>query len=163
MVVVFQCGVVLLFFIYLLLWLIFFSSISIEIAVAGVIISTIIYVFACRHMRYKPASDRKLFRNLLLGLRYMAVLIFEIAKANVIMFRIVFSRKIEIEPKLKYFRTSLKANSARVVLANSITLTPGTITVALNDDMLCVHCLNAEMAAGIEDSVFVRKLSEFEK
>ena len=154
--------VMLLFFIYLSLWLVFFSKISVEITVAGVIVSFIMYMFTCRFMLYEPIADRKLLSNLLLGLRYAAVLIYEIAKANFIMFKIVFSRKIEIEPKLKYFKTNLKTNAARVVLANSITLTPGTITVALNDNMLCVHCLNAEMAEGIEDSVFVRQLSKFE-
>ena len=154
----------LLFTICLLLWLIFSLRISVEIAVAGAVISVAAYQFARRHLRYKKVViNRKLLRNLRHGLRYAAILIFEIAKANFIMFKLVFSREIEINPQLKYFRTNLRANSARVVLANSITLTPGTITVALNDDLFCVHCLNAEMAEGIEDSVFVRQLQRFEE
>jgi multicomponent Na+:H+ antiporter subunit E len=135
---------------------------SIEIAVTGVIISIAVYRFACVHMRYKPATDRKLLRNMLRGIRYAFILIWETSKANVAVFRIVFSRTIEIEPRLIYFRTNLRTNVARVALANSITLTPGTITVALNDGLFCVHCLSGKMAEGLEDSVFIRELQKFE-
>ena len=150
------------YFIYLSLWLIFSMRLSAEIAVMGVIVSIAVYWFACSHMRYKPATDRKLLRNLLRGIRYALILVGETAKANAAVFRIVFSRTIEIEPRLVFFRTKLKTNVARVALANSITLTPGTITVALNDDLFCVHCLSGKMAEGIEDSIFVRELQKFE-
>jgi len=152
-----------LFFVFLLMWLVLSLKVSAEIVASGIIISFAVYRFACRHLRHKPAMDHKLLRNLWHGLCYAAILVFEIAKANFMMFRIVFSRKIEIKPQLKFFKTTLKTGSARVVLANSITLTPGTITVALNDDVFCVHCLNDEMAEGIEDSVFVRQLRRFEE
>ena len=51
---------------------------------------------------------------------------------------------------------------AKVVLANSITLTPGTITVSVENDSFCVHCLDRELAEGMEDSVFVELLLEME-
>ena len=135
---------------------------STEIAVMGVIISIAVYWFACSHMRYKPATDLKLLRNMLLGIRYAFILVWETSKANAAVFRIVFGRTIEIEPRLIYFRTKLRTNVAQVALANSMTLTPGTITVALNDGLFCVHCLSGKMAEGIEDSVFVRELLKFE-
>ena len=49
-----------------------------------------------------------------------------------------------INPRIVHFRTRLKSDTARVILANSITLTPGTITVDLDDDHLIVHWLNAK-------------------
>ena len=48
------------------------------------------------------------------------------------------------------------------MLANSITLTPGTITVSVEGDKFLVHCLDKELAAGLEDSVFVELLEEME-
>jgi multicomponent Na+:H+ antiporter subunit E len=42
-------------------------------------------------------------------------------------------------PRVVHFRTRLKTDLARMVLANSITFTPGTITLDLNDDHLTVH------------------------
>jgi multicomponent Na+:H+ antiporter subunit E len=50
-----------------------------------------------------------------------------------------------------------------VILANSITLTPGTITVSLTDDHLLVHCLDKSLAEGMDDSVFVRLLQKMEE
>ena len=46
--------------------------------------------------------------------------------------------------------------------ANSITLTPGTVTVALHGGRLCVYALDQEFAAGIKDSEFVRRLRRWE-
>ena len=113
-------------------------------------------------MRYKPASDLKMLRNLALGIQYAVILVWETARANIAVFKIVFKRTIEVEPRLIYFRTNLRTNIARTTLANSITLTPGTITVALNDDLFCVFCLKSNMAEGIADSVFVQHLKKLE-
>ena len=49
-----------------------------------------------------------------------------------------------------------------MVLANSITLTPGTITVAMEEDELTVHALDVSLAAGMDDSVFVHMLRRME-
>ena len=58
--------------------------------------------------------------------------------------------------------TNLKTETARVILANSITLTPGTITVSLTEQELLVHCLDKSLAEGMEDSEFVRLLEAME-
>ena len=137
-------------------------QLSIEVATAGFIVSVVVYKFACSHMRYKPETDQKILNNLLMGIRYVLVLVWETAKANAAVFRIVFSRTIDVDPRLVYFRANLKTNVARVTLANSITLTPGTITVALNDDLFCVYCLNSKIAEDLKDSVFIRQLQKFE-
>jgi len=126
-------------------------QLSIQGAVAGAIMSAVVYVFACKHMHYKPANDIKLLCNLWLGVEYTLLLIWEAGKANAAVFRTVFSRTIEIEPRLIYFRTNLKTDAARVVLANSITLTPGSITVALNNGLFCVFCMNNKVAVEIRD------------
>ena len=135
---------------------------SSDVVVVGLIISSIVYIFGCLHMRYRPATDLIILRKLLLGLKYVAILVWETGKANITVFRIVFKPVIEVQPRLVYFRTNLKTNVARVTLANSITLTPGTISVALNDGLFCVYCLDSEMAEGIDTSIFVRQLEKFE-
>ena len=57
---------------------------------------------------------------------------------------------------------ALKEEGYEVILANSITLTPGTITVSLEDNRFCVHCLDRELAEGMENSVFVELLKKME-
>jgi multicomponent Na+:H+ antiporter subunit E len=57
-----------------------------------------------------------------------------------VMWQIVRGR---INPGVVHFRTRLRSDLARVALTNSITLTPGTITVSLEDDHVIVHWLSA--------------------
>ena len=60
------------------------------------------------------------------------------------------------------FSVRLKKEWTRAMLANFITLTPGTITAFLEDDIYTVHCLDKELAEGIEDCAFVKILTELE-
>ncbi|MCL2167126.1 MAG: Na+/H+ antiporter subunit E, partial [Clostridiales bacterium] len=145
------------------LWFILSMQFSIDIAAAGVVVAIGVYIFICKTMHYQPAVDLKMLRHLFLGLRYALLLVLETAKATFAVLRIVFRRKIEIDPRIIYFRSDLQSSAALVCLANSITLTPGTITVALDGNLFCVHCLTGKMAEGIEDSLFVQQLHEFEK
>lgn len=76
--------------------------------------------------------------------------------------RLGLSYRTEVDPVIVRFRTDLKSKTARVVLANSITLTPGTITIALEEDELIVHALDAGLIEGIDESIFVRMLRKME-
>jgi multicomponent Na+:H+ antiporter subunit E len=73
--------------------------------------------------------------------RYFTWLLKEIAVANWQVLRIVFHPRLPIEPALIRFRTHLGSELARTILANSITLTPGTITVDVSGDEFVVHAL----------------------
>ena len=57
--------------------------------------------------------------------------------------------KEKIDPRMVNFKTTLKSDVARVTLANSITLTPGTITVRIEDDVFTVHALSDKVASGL--------------
>ena len=61
------------------------------------------------------------------------------------------------------FKTDLKTTPARIMLANCITLTPGTITVSLEENEYVVHCLDKSLAEGINSSIFVTLLKELER
>ena len=60
------------------------------------------------------------------------------------------------------FRTDLKTEFGRFLLANSITLTPGTITVQVKGDRLTVHCLDKSMLDTSDDGVFQRWIRKLE-
>jgi len=77
--------------------------------------------------------------------------------------RMILSDKDIVVPKLAVFKTKLKTRAARVVLADCITLTPGTITVHLADDEYLVHCLDESMEDGLHDSAFERRLIKMEQ
>ena len=95
--------------------------------------------------------------------KYVAVLIWEIGKANLATIKLIISSRYIIEPVIVHFQTDLKTKAARVILANSITLTPGTITVSLEEDKLVVHCLDKDFSEGLNNSIFVRLLHKMEE
>ena len=78
------------------------------------------------------------------------------------MIKHIVTTRYEKEPKLLQFQTKLEGDTKRVVLANSITLTPGTITVSLEGDKYLIHCLDKELGEGISDCTFVKRLERFE-
>ncbi|MCH5272202.1 MAG: Na+/H+ antiporter subunit E [Lachnospiraceae bacterium] len=145
------------------LWLIFNGKITLEIVLFGVVLSLAVYWFCWKFLDYSPKQELYALRILPQGIGYFFVLIVEIIKANCGVIRLIVSPKYETEPVLVTFRTDLKTDLARTVLANSITLTPGTITVELTEDEFKVHCLDKEMAEGLCDSIFVRLLRNMEK
>ena len=128
----------------------------------GIVIAGAMYAFFCKFMDYSIEKDILLLRKLPLILLYILVLFWEIIKANVSAIRLTLSYRNEIDPVIVQFQTGLKTDLANVVLANSITLTPGTITVAMEEDELTVHALDVSLAAGMDDSVFVHMLRRME-
>ena len=94
---------------------------------------------------------------------YLLILIWEIIKANIQVIKLTLAKELDFEPCVIYFKTDLKEQFTKVLLANSITLTPGTITVSLEDDLFCVHCLDKSMGEDMENSIFVKKLRKIEE
>lgn len=151
------------YLIFFLIWIIFNGQFTWEIAAFGVVISGAMYWFICRFMDYKPRMDVLLCKKFFLILQYIFVLIKEIIKANFAVIKMIMSSRYELEPVVVRFRTDLKTAPARILLANSITLTPGTITVSLEENEYVVHCLDKELAKGINNSLFVTLLKRLER
>ena len=150
------------YIVFFLLWIIFNGKITTEIVLFGLAIAAVMYAFICKFMDYSVKKDLVIGRESIYILYYMLVLIVEIVKANLTVCRMILSSRYEIEPAIIKFRTNLRSRTARVVLANSITLTPVTITVTLEDDAYVVHCLDKSLAEGIDTSVFVKLLERME-
>ena len=150
------------FLLFLAFWIILNGRFTWEIFLFGLVVSAAVYWFICRFMDYGLRKDFLLLKNAGLFVLFLGVLIREIARANLGVLRLILSPKYLPEPALVYFKTDLKSGICKVLLANSITLTPGTITVSVEGDEFLVHCLDKEMAEGIEDSEFVRILRRTE-
>ena len=151
------------YIIFFLIWIIFNGQLTIEIAAFGVVIAGLIYWFICKFLGYSPKMDLIIGKKLFQILYYVFVLVKEIIKANYEVIKMITSSKYEIEPAVVRFKTDLKTQFARTLLANSITLTPGTITVSLENDEYVVHCLDKSLAEGINSSVFVTLLRKLER
>ena len=95
---------------------------------------------------------------------YILYLAWEILRANLqVMGRILFPKRRKGAPKLTWFQSGLGEPGHQMLLANSITLTPGTITVSLKNGRLCVYAMDQEFAAGLSECGFVQKLRRWEE
>ena len=146
-----------------LLWVIFNGKLNIEIALFGIVFSLLLTFFSVKFMDYNIKNELRMLKKSALIFKLILVLILEIAKSNSQVFYWVFSDKYRMEPAIVTFNVNLKTTWSKVILSNFITLTPGTITVLLEDNMLSVHCLDKTLAEGIEDSVFIKILSKLEE
>ena len=151
------------YLIFFLIWVIFNGQFTPEIAVFGLIIAGLMYAFICKFMGYKPRADIIMAKKFFYLIQYVFILVKEIVKANFAVIRMITSSRYELEPAVVRFETDLKSAPARIMLANSITLTPGTITVSLTGDEYVVHCLDKSLAEGINSSIFVTLLRRLER
>ncbi len=151
--------------VYFALWVIFNGRITLEILIAGAFISLMLDQFVKRVMgiKFTGATAWKCLKLIPDAVFYAIVLLVEIVKANIAITKLVLAPNISVEPCLVKFRTPLKTNAARAALANSITLTPGTITVSLEGNEFLVHALNKDIADGLEGSIFERLLARMER
>ena len=150
------------FLLFLALWIIFNGRITAEILIFGVVISAVMYWFLWKFMGFHPQSEIRSFQKAFYIIQYIFYLIREIVAANFATIRLITSANYEVEPVLIQFETTLKSDIAKFMLANSITLTPGTLTVAIEQNRFTVHCLDKTLAEGITDSIFVKLLTKIE-
>lgn len=124
-------------------WLLFTWNLTINSLVMGLVFSLLVAFLTYDLFIHEQEVDKRalLPRVYLLGV-YILVIIFKMYVAS---FEVLFnSIRGDINPGIVHFRTRLKSDLARVILASSITLTPGTIALHLDDDHLIVHWLNAK-------------------
>lgn len=151
------------YIIFFFVWIVFNGKITTEIVIFGLAIAALIFAFMCKFMDYSIAKEIQLYKKTGLLCSYIILLVVEIVKANLAVVHMILNQKEEMEPVIVKFRTNLRSEAARVMLANSITLTPGTITVSLEGDELTVHCLDVSLAEGMESSDFVKLLEKMEE
>jgi len=144
------------------LFLIFAGKVTVEILIIDAVITVVFALFMHKFLDYPLKQNLVGICMLPFRIKYVAVLLSEIVKANVAVIKFIVSFKYDVEPVLVLFDSGLKTKSARVLLANSITLTPGTITAKLDGDHFVVHALDKDMAEGITESSLVREIKTLE-
>lgn len=96
------------------------------------------------------------------ALTYFPWLIWEIAKSAWAVTKIILHPRLPISPTMTLVQASQKTSVGVATYANSITLTPGTITVGVNGKELVVHALVTEGAIDLEEGGMDRRVSRFE-
>lgn len=143
-------------------WIVLNGKFNPEIALTGLVVVALIGMLIRYLCGYDIKTECRLLKKVPLFVAYVGVLSFEIVKAACTVIGIILFAGRTITPSLVTFQTNIKTKLGRFLLANSITLTPGTITVSVKGDRFTVHCLSRELLDPSPDSVFARWISRLE-
>ena len=132
-----------LFFILFLLWLLLNASLAPDVLLVGLVAALVIAGLFRGHL--SPLTE---FRATPAALRaaplYLLYFLKELVRSNLRLATIVLSPGLPLSPGIVKVRTRLKSRMGRLLLASSITLTPGTLTVELQDEWLYVHWVRVD-------------------
>lgn len=108
-------------------------------------------------------SDRQYFTfhvNAFKMAGYLSWLVKEIIKSSIYVSKVVLFDRAALNPHIIWFKADYDHPAARALLANSITLTPGTITIDIYDDgVYSVHALTDETAEGLLEGTMQKKIA----
>jgi multicomponent Na+:H+ antiporter subunit E len=144
-------------------WVILNEKLTTEVIVFGLFLSLFVTISSYKTIRISRQLEKKVVKKLWKIIVYLFILLVEIIKANIDIIKLVLTKDPEITPTLMPIKANLRSIISRVALANSITLTPGTFTVSMNDENLLIHAIRKSNLDGIEESIFVEKLQELEE
>lgn len=142
------------FFITFAMWLLLVGSLNQQELLAALFVSGLLAIVSFGHrpilagIRWTPTAPISF-------IRYLGVFFVALVKANIDMARRVVAPEIPISPSLVRVRTDLKSDLGRLALANSITLTPGTLTVDLEGDEFIVHWIDQPASDDIAETTRV--------
>lgn len=124
-------------------WLLLNGSLAADVLLVGVLAALAITLLfrnglsVASEFRFSP-------RALLTAPVYVAFFLKELVKSNLRLAGIVLSPALPLRPGIVKVRTNLKSRMGRLLLANSISLTPGTLTVELDGEWLYIHWVTVE-------------------
>ena len=142
-------------------WLLLNGRVAVDTLILGAAITLIILLLGHFSGLWSFGREKCIYLLIPSGILYFFALIKEIFLANLKVIALIFSRKTS--PCIRHYVTPLRTKAARAMLANSITLTPGTVTVQLVDNVLTVHCLTKQMADELDGSSLEKKLLKMEE
>ena len=93
---------------------------------------------------------------------YIVWLAKEIIKANIDVAKIVLNPKLPISPTMIWVPATQRTDVGKVIYANSITLTPGTVSVEIEDGKILVHAITREMADGLAEGDMDQRVDRIE-
>ncbi|MFT5871634.1 MAG: multicomponent Na+:H+ antiporter subunit E [Clostridium sp.] len=148
-------------YLYLLFWIVISENAKVETICIGIIISLLVASLNKDLMCGKRKLNFK--KNTARWITYIIIWIKEIVVSNFNVAKIVLSPQILISPKIVTINTKIKSDFHKTIFANSITLTPGTLTISMVRDEIIVHCLKEEFSRELTNSVFEKIILKIEE
>lgn len=129
----------------------------------GVLAAALIVLYSLDMVFTKDDVGTLRFKLIFSWVKIVFVMLYLIVSANIAVARIVLSPKMKMSPQFKRIPQPLKKTVNQALYGNAITLTPGTLTVSLNDEEIIVHALTKETAEGIEDGLQAKLFKQLEE
>ncbi len=124
------------------------------------LVSVIFTVFLAKRMKVIDHESYPLHLSPRLP-GFLVFLFWEIVKSNIdVLKRIMTLGTPSISPQLIKIPLQQKTDLCRVIYANSITLTPGTVSVELNNDKITVHALTKDAADDLSDGRMAKAIQD---
>ena len=149
------------FFLFLGFWFLFSGTFDWKHLLYGTLASLfLVTLWRGRSERVVGAvSPQKVWRSVVA----VGILLREIWVASWQVAKLVLSPRIDIQPSLVRVTSSLKGDRMRMLYANAITLTPGTLTVQMKGNRLLIHALTKQAADGVVDWSYQNTLKRLEE
>lgn len=149
-----------LFFVF---WVILNSRITLEVVISGIVVAALIGLLFYRFIGLSPKTEIKALRKAGAIIVFLGAVVVEVIKANAQMVKILLSPSIKTDPLIKYFDSPVRSDIAKMALACTINLTPGTVLVELDDGRYGVHTIDAKLVDGIESEwKIIKRLKRIE-
>lgn len=124
-------------------WLALVGTLNWQELLVGAVVAAIVAAFGWRYFSQVGFSHLSV-KKLLYLIAYIPVFFWEMIKANIdVAYRVIHPR-MPINPGVVLIKTDLTSDSGKLALANSITLTPGTLTMDVKGDSLLIHWINVK-------------------
>jgi multicomponent Na+:H+ antiporter subunit E len=151
------------FLIMMVFWILLSGKFDLFHLTLGVISSALVSFISTDLFMYEQGKNR--LSTGLHFLLYLPWLLYQIVLSTLhVTFLALHPRmKDQIDPTIVTFKTKLKSNLGKVALANSITLTPGTITIRVEGQVFYVHAISRKAAAGLPGEMEERLAKVFER
>jgi multicomponent Na+:H+ antiporter subunit E len=144
------------------LWMLLEGRWTVETVLTGIVLSTLVYLFCWKFLDYSPRREWAVIRRIPRAVGYLFWLIGQIFVSGFMTISRIWSGR-EVRPHLVSFRSALRTDPGRVLLSQSITLTPGTLTVDQRNGRFLVHALDDAYTEGLQDSEMEKRILELEK
>jgi multicomponent Na+:H+ antiporter subunit E len=140
-------------------WLALVGTLNWQELLMGAVVAAIAAAFGWRYFSLVGFSHLSV-KKLIYLIAYIPVFFWEMIKANLdVAYRVIHPR-MPINPGIVLIKTNLKSDSGKLALANSITLTPGTLTMDVKGDNLLVHWINVKSTDTKEATSIIGKRFE---
>ena len=142
-------------------WILLSGEFTLILLISGGIFSLMV-AYMCHGFFIGDANLKLETKRISRFIKYLPWLFWQILISNIDVAYRTLHPKMPINPRIVKFKNDLNTNMGIVTLANSITLTPGTVTIKAGKDEFIIHAIDDKFVDGIIEGEMQRRVKEIE-